>query len=642
MFKVSKIGKSILIIVCVMFLLVTVILTSAFLIILNRTETSNLKSSSQASVTVLQHDFNQRADDTVTLANLLAEDDKFLDALAENNAGTLQNLWDGVHKVDGIFAFFTNSDGAVVYKTDNCDVSDETVFNMSSYSQSGLYLGSKESLFYCTSVVTDNGVIAVGYLYSTNLLVDSLMEQTQNQATLFADNVRIATTVTKEDGERATGTTMIDDIYKKVVKNGEIYQQETVIFGKKYMATYMPIKDGSGTIRGAFFTGAPMEQSINNRRTAAIVSVLLGVMMLVISSVIFVRFVIVNISGPIRMVKTMATEMEVGNLKGNPGITGKVGNNEIGELATALASAITTLDGYIGDISEMMKEMSEGNFGYQTSVSYKGDFISIGQSADALHEKMKSVVSSINTSADEVYNGSEQISNISGIIADGTTRQAAAAEELSASIAEISDSINLTVESVEKTMELSHMSLNTVNNQSTQIKDMLAAMENIEESTGEISKIIQSIEDIAFQTNILALNAAVEAARAGVAGKGFAVVADEVRNLAIKSADAAKNTSTLIESCIEAVNNGSDMAHRTAKAMNIVVENVNNTNKLIDDINLQTAKQADAVAQVKSGIDSISEVVQQNSATAEESAANCQELNSQAMNLREQIAIFHT
>ena len=642
MSKMSKIGKSILLIVCVMLGLVTVVLTVAFLIMLNRTETSSLKSSSQSSVTVLQHDFDQSAEDTITLAGLLADDEDFLEALKANDAGSVQAQWEGIHKNEGIFGFFTNPDGALVYKTDNCTISGESIFNMSSANHQGLYVGTQEPLFYCTSVVTENGVIGIGYSYSSNLLVDDLMFQTQNQATIFADNVRIATTVTTDDGERATGTLMLDNIYQTVIKNGQIYQQETEIFGEKYMATYMPIKDSGGTIRGALFTGAPMAQSLKNRTTVTIISISLGVVMLIVASVVFLRFVTVHISQPVAMVKVMATEMEIGNLRGNPGIRGKVEDNEIGDLAKALASAITTLDGYISDISDMMREMSDGNFGYQTSVSYKGDFINIGQSAEALHQKMKSVVNAINNSADEVYNGSEQISSVSGIIADGTTKQAAASEELSASMEEITGSINLTVESVEKTMELSHMSLDTVNNQSTQIRDMLSAMENIEESTGEISKIIQSIEDIAFQTNILALNAAVEAARAGEAGKGFAVVADEVRNLATKSAEAAKNTSTLIESCIAAVNNGSDMAHRTAEAMNTVVDNENNNNRLIDDINVQTAKQAEAVAQVKAGIDSISEVVQQNSATAQECAANCQELNSQAMNLREQIAIFHT
>lgn len=642
MSKMSQIGKSILLIVTIVLVLVTVILTATFVFMLKTTETSSLKTASQVAANVFQHNFDSTGEDTVTLAELLAADENLLVALKVNDSSAVETMWNGLHKDEGIFAFFTNPDGILLYKTDNCSVSDETIFNMSSSSQSGLYMGSKESLFYCTSVLTRNGAVAVGYSYSSNLLVDNIKEQTDAQATIFADNLRIATTVTKEDGERAIGTTMLDNIYQTVVVSGQVYQQETEIFGAKYMATYLPIKDGNGNIRGALFTGAPMAQSLKNRQTVVIISIALGLVMLVLSSCIFIRYVTEHISKPIGMVKTMATEMEIGNLRGNPGIRGKVDDNEVGDLARALASAITTLDGYISDISDMMREMSDGNFGYKTSVSYKGDFINIGQSADALHQKMKSVVNAINGSADEVYNGSEQISNVSGIIADGTTKQAAASEELSASMEEITGSIRLTVESVEKTMELSHMSLNTVNNQSTQIRDMLSAMENIEESTGEISKIIQSIEDIAFQTNILALNAAVEAARAGEAGKGFAVVADEVRNLATKSAEAAKNTSALIEGCISAVNNGSDMAHRTAKAMNTVVDNVNNTNKLIDDINVQTAKQAEAVAQVKAGIDSISEVVQQNSATAQECAANCQELNSQAMNLREQIAIFHT
>ncbi|MDE6594702.1 MAG: cache domain-containing protein, partial [Oscillospiraceae bacterium] len=328
---------------------------------LKTTETSSLKTASQVAANVFQHDFEQSAEDTVTLAELLASDENLLVALQVNDAAAVQTVWEGLHKNDGIFAFFTNPDGALVYQTDNCNISSESIFNMTSANRHGLYVSANDPLFYCTSVITRNGTVGVGYSYNSNLLVDNIMAQTDSQATIFADNIRIATTVTTEDGERATGTLMLDNIYQTVIKDGQIYQQETEIFGKKYMATYTPIKDDNGTVRGALFTGAPMEQSLKNRFIVTIISISLGVVMLVVSSAVFLRFVTVHISQPVAMVKTMATEMEIGNLRGNPGIRGKVDDNEIGDLARALASAITTLDGYISDISDMMREMSDGN-----------------------------------------------------------------------------------------------------------------------------------------------------------------------------------------------------------------------------------------------------------------------------------------
>lgn len=637
----SRIGKQILLIVCSVLIVVIVIQTLAASIMIGRTETSSLKRSSQSSINVLEHDFDVRCEETASIATLLADDREFLAALASGYGRGISEIWKTTNTSSGIFGVFTDKEDNIVFQTDNCKLTASGIYDTITSSKSGLAVDPEASMYYYTSKVTESGTIVIGYSFSDPSLVDGLMAQTNNHATLFCDDTRISTTVLTETGDRAVGTTMADAVYEKVIKNGEIYQQEVELFGEKFMATYAPLADDAGVIRGAFYTGAPMEESLKNRGMVIWISIGIAIVMMTLSCFIFIMFVTNFISKPIKGVKDMAVEMSQGNLRGNPGITGRVGNNEIGELANALSSAVTVLNGYITDISEMMSEMSEGNFAYRPDMNFRGDFVNIGESTKVLSDKMRDVISSINSSADEVYSGSEQISNISAIIADGTTKQAAASEELAASIAEISDNINRNARSAEQAQKISHLSIETVNSQSVQIRSMLEAMGNIESSTGEIGKIIKSIEDIAFQTNILALNAAVEAARAGAAGKGFAVVADEVRNLANKSAEAAQNTSVLIENCVEAVNNGSEMAKRTAEVMSVVVDNANNTNKLIDDINTQTVKQADAVRQVKAGVDMIADVISQNSATAEESAANCQDLNGQAMKLREQISIFH-
>ncbi|MCM1525302.1 MAG: methyl-accepting chemotaxis protein [Ruminococcus sp.] len=635
----SKIGKSILIIVCSVLVAVAAVLTIVFMALFIRVETSNLKNSSQASANVLRHDFHQKETETQTLLSLISEDEKYLSAMESGNAEEIENMWNGTEKSDGIFAVFTDKSGNVIYKS-NTAVDAQYVTEGVTGNNFELCAKEGEYMFRRSATATDSGMIFVGYSYDELSLVDDLMSQTQNHATIFCGNTRLSTTMLTESGDRAVGTTMSDAVYNTVIVNGDTYQQEISLFGEKFMATYMPLTDDSGVIVGAFFTGAPMAESLKNRSSVIVTSIVVAAVMMVIASLVFVRFVSVQISYPIGLVKNMAVEMEKGNLRQNPGIRTKLADNEVSELGRALASAIAILSSYINDISEMMKAMADGDFGYSSDTDYRGDFISIGQSAHALREKMKDVISQINMSADSVYSGSEQVSSIAGIIADGTTKQAAASEELSASISEISENIILNSQSAEKAQEISQISISNINSQSEQIKNMLEAMNNIEHSTNEISKIIKSIEDIASQTNILALNAAVEAARAGEAGKGFAVVAGEVRSLANKSAEAAQNTSALIENCMHAVNNGSQMAKKTAEAMAVVVENANNTNKLIDDINQQTALQAQAVKQVKSGVDMISEVVQQNSATAEESSANCRDLNSQAMLLRERISIF--
>jgi len=246
----------------------------------------------------------------------------------------------------------------------------------------------------------------------------------------------------------------------------------------------------------------------------------------------------------------------------------------------------------------------------------------------------------INQASDQVASGSEQVSFGAQALSQGATEQASSVEELSATIVELSGHVKVNADHAAEASRLSNDAGSGVMESDGHMKEMIEAMGDISDKSKEIGKIIKTIDDIAFQTNILALNAAVEAARAGSAGKGFAVVADEVRNLAQKSAEAAKNTTVLIEGSILAVDNGTRIVGQTAKSLqDVVVKAGNVTNKMTDIANA-SEQQAKAIAQVTQGIEQIAAVVQTNSATAEESAAASEELTGQAQMLKELVGKF--
>ncbi len=314
--------------------------------------------------------------------------------------------------------------------------------------------------------------------------------------------------------------------------------------------------------------------------------------------------------------------------------------DELGSLADSLRTVMNTLSAYVNDISGKLGMIAGGNLNTEMEMEYAGDFAPIRASGNQIIDSLNNTLGQINQSAEQVASGSEQVSSGAQALSQGATEQASSVEELAATINELSGQVNNTASNARDVNNLVASTRDAIDGCNQQMGDMMHAMEKINTSSSEIGKIIKTIEDIAFQTNILALNAAVEAARAGAAGKGFAVVADEVRNLASKSAEAAKNTTTLIEGSLKAVEEGNEFSNATQQSLLQVVQHTEQVAEAMDKITKASDDQAEAIKQVTVGIDQISAVVQTNSATAEQSAAASQELSSQANVLKGLVGQF--
>ena len=316
--------------------------------------------------------------------------------------------------------------------------------------------------------------------------------------------------------------------------------------------------------------------------------------------------------------------------------------SELGEMCDALRTSQNVLGEVIADTCRLLEEMGNGNFDVRSKDAnmYVGSLNSILTSVRVINRSLSDALTQINQSAEQVSAGAEQVSTGAQSLAQGATEQASAVEELSATIAEISNNSRKNAENSEKAAAHSQDAGQSLSESSEYMQQMVAAMEKISDSSSEIGKIIATIENIAFQTNILALNAAVEAARAGSAGKGFAVVADEVRNLSAKSDEAAKATKELIDRSIVSVKEGNEIVQKVSAALQATNERAGLVVASVQEITKAAEEESEAIAQVTEGIDQISSVVQTNSATSEESAAASEELSSQAALMKELLARF--
>lgn len=505
-------------------------------------------------------------------------------------------------------------------------------------------LDNKQVFYVCSPLSSGSGVVVgvLDGLYFSRIIENIVIGKTGNvfmldKAGTFIANKRPNLVEERqnfiEKAKTDSSLANASKVYGKMIKGEkgvDKYEYET---GARICA-YGPVTNSDGWSYGVV---APIKEMTS--------SIIYTVILLLASSAIMIiagiiaSFVLANrLSNPIKKITGRMELLANGDLESEVYIHNS--KDEIGVLTRSIADMISSLKSYIQEIAYILQQVSAGNLNVSSNVEYKGEFIEIQTSLNQITHQLNKAFGDIIVSASQVSSSSEQVAESSQQLSEGATRQASSVEEIAATISDISHHIRSNAENAKKAGTMSLHAVEQVSSGQQEMERLVSAMTEISETSAEIGKIIKVVEDIAFQTNILALNAAVEAARVGEAGKGFAVVADEVRSLAGKSADAARDTTALIEKSIEAVKNGNEIALDTSHSLEQIVTSTREVSELVNEISGRSSEQSEAVSQLKSGMEQVSGVVQSNAATAEESAAYAQELSGQSLIMTDLVSRF--
>ena len=587
-------------------------------------------------------------------ADMIAISSDVIDAIIENDLATLKrDLTDFGEGLDEVTVCDKN--GNVIIRTQN-DQKGDNISNQTSIAtalSTGTGVGIIEKVAggglstRGSAAIKDHqgniiGAISCGHDLSLTKYVDEIKDLSSCEVTIFDGDTRLNTTLVDETGTRVIGTKASDAVIETVINQRQNYEADLVLFGHNYTVYYSPLIDND-TVIGMLFVGVNTDTTLAEKQamikwviTAAVAAGVAGIILIFI-------FSIFAVSRPLKKIDVFADKMRTGDLgisSGSASVTGVRSSDEVGVLARALEQAYAQLKGYIGEIGDRMQGLAEGDLVTESAYEFKGDFVLIKDSINDIIKKLNDTMGEIDNTSSQVAMGAKQIADGAQALAQGSTEQAATVQELSDSTSDIADKTKENAEKAARAAALAGTIKDNAEKGSRQMGEMMSAVNEITQASQDISRVIKVIDDIAFQTNILALNAAVEAARAGQHGKGFAVVAEEVRNLAAKSAEAAKDTGTLIANSIEKAELGARIANETAESLTEIVSGISESNQIISDIAKSSEEQSISLQQINEGVSQVTQVVQQNSATAEESAASAEEMSGQSSILERLISQF--
>jgi len=637
---------------------ITVCITSSVALISMNVMVRNMaQDQAKSSINIMQKEMNNLEENLISSANVVAVENEVVELISSQDKSSLLDTMTKTTKAMNIeIATIVDKNGNVIVRTHDTEKAVDNLSTKNSIQKalsgdSTSEINSDATGFYAITAsapISDKsgtiiGAVSLSYDLRDLEFVDGLKKLMNDDFTVFEGNKRVSTTIIN-NGKRAIGTTLDAKVADIVIKQKKQYTGKAKILERNYITMYNPIMSSDGTqVTGILFSGSDMTSVENKITNNILLIVVLSIIAIIFNLIISSRIMRIRLKLPLQKVVSATKSIEIGvmddKVKEELALITK--NDEIGLLARSMEGAINSVETIAKDINVLSVAISKHDLTADIDTSrHNGMYKTIVEIVDSLFSEISSIIKEIRIASESMGAGSEQVSSASQSLAQGATEQASSTEELAATIAEIAQQIKNSAVNANMASTLSIETGEEVLVSSSYMQEMLVSMEDIRKTSEEIDKIINTIESIAFETNMLALNASIEAARAGSAGKGFSVVAEEVRNLASKSTAAAKSTNDLISSSAIAVEKGDEIAKLTEEALKRVATKTNKANEIIREIAQAAQSQSNSIVQINSGIEQISKVVQTNSATSEETAAASEELTGQAQSLLEMISTY--